>query len=410
MTSSFSRLPLEVLIIVLQHAPDLPTIYKFICASASANAAFEISPSHILDNVIERSIPEFKHLARMVAILGSFSASSLHLTFKNLVDKYKNLPKDMLTTAPASFAFEAGTPGPRYLVLTGYRIEILQHICFVSLLQNIHEAAAWWPPSWAEKVIYPDLKTDDYRFSQYSAVIQHINPCIGPDLRSYKNVCHEVEEMKCVLAATYDFLSYTDDLYHLFTPFTSTSRDPHNFHIKKWTSSTISEETSHWRFEEPKPMNGVKDLHNGQHSFCVNSINNGFRLWYWSCWFKDLYERPASKPHSYNPQFPDYLGLCIWDYKRQGYLGLAYMYDGFLDPCLGPLRSPNNRFFTSTRISTRWRDVFMREVVRLPGGQLRWLSKDLEIHIREWDIPERLKDIIDRWRLDYDWGLFELRG
>lgn len=67
----------------------------------------------------------------MVAILGSFSVSLLlHLTFQDLVDKYSNLPKDVLTTASASSAFEAGTPGPRYLVLTAYRIEILQHLCF----------------------------------------------------------------------------------------------------------------------------------------------------------------------------------------------------------------------------------------------------------------------------------------
>ncbi|KAL3708150.1 hypothetical protein TMatcc_006133 [Talaromyces marneffei ATCC 18224] len=115
----------------------------------------------------------------MVAIIGIFLVTLSHLTFEKLLDRYKNdAPEDVLTTAPASFAFETGTPGPRYLVLTAYRIEILQHICFVSL-QNIHEAiwyipsaneresgsrsimyknnvcfrkAAWWSPSWAEKI------------------------------------------------------------------------------------------------------------------------------------------------------------------------------------------------------------------------------------------------------------------
>jgi hypothetical protein len=180
MITSLFCLPLEVLIIVLQHAPDLPSIYKFICASASVNAAFQLSPARVLDPVIERSIPEFKHLARMIAIIGTFSATSSHPTFEKLVNKYNNeLPEDVLNTAPASFAFATGTPGPRYLLLTAYRIEVLQHICFVSLLQNIHEtiwpnpstdkrepglhttkhknnvcfrAAAWWSPSWAEKM------------------------------------------------------------------------------------------------------------------------------------------------------------------------------------------------------------------------------------------------------------------
>lgn len=118
MTTALSCLPLEVLAIILQHAPDLPSVYKLICASARANAAFQLSPARILDPMIGRSIPEFKHLARMVAILGRFSATSTHLTFEKLVEKYNNdLPEDVVTRAPASFAFATGTPDPRYLVL-----------------------------------------------------------------------------------------------------------------------------------------------------------------------------------------------------------------------------------------------------------------------------------------------------
>lgn len=138
MVSSFNRLPLEVLTIILGYAPDLPTIYKFICASSHANAAFTIDSPQILDAAIERSIPEFKHSARMIAILGTL-ASKPDLSFKGLVDSYKDLPTEVLSTAPASYAFVKDTPGPRYLVLTAYRIEVLQYICFVSLLQNIHE-------------------------------------------------------------------------------------------------------------------------------------------------------------------------------------------------------------------------------------------------------------------------------
>lgn len=147
MTTSLSCLSLEVLTRILQHAPDLPSIYQLICASASASAAFRLSPARILDPVIERSILEFKHLARMIAIISTFSATSSHPIFQKLVYKHNNeLPEDVMTTAPASFAFVTGTPGPRYLVLTAYRIEVLQHICFVSLLQNIHEAI-WYIPT-----------------------------------------------------------------------------------------------------------------------------------------------------------------------------------------------------------------------------------------------------------------------
>jgi hypothetical protein len=74
---------------ILQYAPDLPSIYKFICVSATANAAFQIDTACILDNAIGRSIPEYKHLARMIAILGSYSASSSHPTFEELVKTYE---------------------------------------------------------------------------------------------------------------------------------------------------------------------------------------------------------------------------------------------------------------------------------------------------------------------------------
>lgn len=138
------------------------------------NAAFEIDLASILDAAIERSIPEFKYLARMVAILGSFSASSKP-TYDEFLREFEKLPNDMLTTAPASFAFHSRTPGTRYLLLTANRIETLLHICFVTLLENIHElmwsmplksgrsskrsragiffqGAAWYSPSWVERV------------------------------------------------------------------------------------------------------------------------------------------------------------------------------------------------------------------------------------------------------------------
>lgn len=228
MTSSFTRLPLEIMIIILRYAPDLPSIYKLICVSARANVAFQIDRACIVENAIERSIPEHKHLARMVAILGSYLASSAHPTFEELVDNYHNLPEGVLTTAPASSVFRNGL-GSRYLVLTAYRIETLQHLCFIYLLHNIHkvlwsvestdeshiyslkhsndnvsfEAAAWWSPSWAEKrritralwnvMIYWNIQAicpivmDDYGFSGYREKLQHLSPCVGPDLVIYNH-------------------------------------------------------------------------------------------------------------------------------------------------------------------------------------------------------------------------------
>lgn len=448
MTTSLSCLPLEVLTIIVEFVPDLPSVYKIICASAGANAAFQLSPARILDSVIERSIPEFKHLARMIAIIGTFSATSSDPTFEMLVNKYNNeLPEDVLTTARASFAFATGTPGPRYLVLTAYRIEILQHICFVSLLQNVHEAiwaipftdikdpgcrpiksknnvlfraAAWWSPSWAEKMritraywklmIYwnvqllcPDLEeTDDYLFSRYRALIQKISPCIGPYMKpeSIWNIHHEIEEMKCVQAATHEFLSCD---YHntRFVPLNS--RDCRGIRLAEWTSSTTFKETSHWILEEPNPVTEAKEgLHNGHLRQSADQMNSSYRLSYWSDWFDNWTQIFSSD--SYDPQFPDCLGLCVWDYKRQGYLGLAHMDDRFIDPLLGPARSSESHFFKTSLIANRWDEVFMLEVFRLPGGQFRHFSNDLKNHIREWN-GLHVKENVDRWRRDIDWSL-----
>jgi hypothetical protein len=71
MASAFSRLPLELLL--KQNVPDLPSLYKFIYASTKANAAFEFDPTPILKKAIDRSIPHFKHLACMIAIMGSLN-------------------------------------------------------------------------------------------------------------------------------------------------------------------------------------------------------------------------------------------------------------------------------------------------------------------------------------------------
>lgn len=135
--TAFVQFPPEILQMILRNLPDQPSLYNFICASARINAAFITNADNVTDAIIKRSIPEFEHLAPMVFILGLLDTSQL--TFDVLVRKYKSLPKDVLTNCNAPFQFQAGTSGQRYLLLTAYRIEQLQHICFTTLLQNIHE-------------------------------------------------------------------------------------------------------------------------------------------------------------------------------------------------------------------------------------------------------------------------------
>jgi hypothetical protein len=238
MASVFARLPLELLPMILRALPDLPSLYKFICASSIVNAAFTIDAANILNEIIERSIPHFKPLARVISVIGSLdiqtrSKAPRSKIFNSLIAKYKCLPEGMLTNDPL---------GARYLLLTAYRIEHLQHICFTTLLQNIHEhiftshvdentppdklselrsfqrgvffkPAAWWSPSWVERfrieralwklfiywniraISYDNILEDDPDFSQYNEKILDINPDIGVKKGQYWWQSREIDEI-----------------------------------------------------------------------------------------------------------------------------------------------------------------------------------------------------------------------
>lgn len=66
-------------------------------------------------------------------------SSSPSTTFEELVDKYNNnLPKDVLTTAPASSVFIPGTSGCRYLELGGGRSFRIKYISRKLQTDNIN--------------------------------------------------------------------------------------------------------------------------------------------------------------------------------------------------------------------------------------------------------------------------------
>jgi hypothetical protein len=150
---------------------------------------------------------------------------------------------------------------------------------------------------------------------------------------------------------------------------------------KTWSKFSLSlKETGSWRFEEPKPLKVTLDDHWGQ-SACwtakANSKLRGFYWWYWHCFKKNL------RLERRDLWFPDYLGLCLWDYKRLQYLGLNYTSDVLLDPSLGPPKQPDMKF-SSSDIWKRWIPLFLHELARLPGGGQRKLSKDCKEHMRKW--------------------------
>lgn len=371
----------------------------------------------------------------MIAILGTFASSS-ELGFKGLVDKYKDLPADVLSTAPASYAFVKDTPGPRYLVLTAYRIDVLQHICFVYLLQNIHEviwsispadnggphhypikqsrtgvhfqAATWWAPSWVEKMrivraywnlfvywniqsISPDLTVtgDDWRFSIYRTALKAVDPCIGPIYDKTHDsivhgfyVPHDIEEMKCVLTTTRDLLGVPFDSTSPFCPFTARRCESSNLHLEKWTFSTIFQDISQLKIEESRPVDSARGRQAGQSGTHISEINFHLRETYWHYLYLGFYLVSFEQDQLLLP--PDYLGLCIWDLKRLRYLGLIYTHENSIDPCLGPVRNPTNNFFSLDLFKIRWKDVFLQELLKFPGGKSRPLSKSLKNLKAKW--------------------------
>ncbi|KAJ9234592.1 hypothetical protein DTO169E5_6543 [Paecilomyces variotii] len=442
--NTFAHLPPEVLLIILRNVPDLPSLYRFICASAQANAVFKIDAPHILDKVIKRSIPDFQPLARMISLLGSldirigFNSRRLSET----VTKYGALPKDLLTKAAPSLSFITGTSGPRYVLLTAYRIEHLRHVCFTTLLQNIHELifvspvdgrnfsdvhtlkqfrpgvffkpVAWWSPSWVERfrieralwrlfmywnieAVHSKATVQDPDLRQYNKRIRQLSgSIIAEEQEDAKIISHRVEEMNCISAAVYEFLGC--EPVKFFTAISSQGRKA--LVTKARSKFALNfKETASWKFEDPKPSEDTPSYYWGQAASWTKKPNSEYRDVYWSVW-----ERESRLPsfsildlERRDLWFSDYLGLCLWDYKRLLYLGLDY--GKYWDPSLGRPAQPDGKFFSSDRLDGRWRDVILRELVRLPGHGQRMLSLNCKSHIGRWDNELRRRPLLDGWRL-----------
>lgn len=430
MASAFSRLPLELLLEILQDMPDLPSLYRFICTSTKVNKAFEYDAVRILEKTIDRSIPHFKHLARIIAIMGSFQIGigtdmrpSSDVNLYSIIAKLHSLQSNALTTAARSFDFAVNTPGPRYLLLTAYRIEHLSHMCFVSFLQNIHELVfreseptsksksfrpgvyfsptAWWSPSWVERFrveralwklfIYWNLRAitrvDDMISLHYSEAIEsipdlgpvkeflhrdtekfHIFPAPVPEPRP-DSKAHEVEEMSCISTALHELLGWRPLLF-----FSMLSSQARKLFIGKASSkmSPVLTETLHWKFENPK-LSSFKGIQPSS----VDNFNSKTRKLYWLAWEN----RAREDRFEFGDDgcwFPDHLGLCLWDKKRLTYLGLEHEFQEILLPA-----KRSGYFMTAHRIF-RWQDIFLEELLRLPGGRKRPLSGKLKKQILRW--------------------------
>lgn len=414
MASGFSRLPLEILLIILQNVSDLPSLYRFICASGRVNAAFEFEPAPILDKVIARSIPDFRKVAWMIAIMASLSngigfdmgLSPQQSKSTSWVGQANSLPAGVPTTALLSHAFDINTQGRRYLLLTAYRIDQLFHICFVTLLQNIHELiffekthtssnksfrsgvffdpAAWWSPSWAERFrveralwklfVSWNFKANHLAFPE--SLMGHMRTEIAPGMEHFStygiHVSHEGAEMSCISAAIEEFLGLSP-----FKFFTMLSSEERKLQIERASIrfSDILKETCHWKFEDPEPPNGwLADQ--------VLHFNHEARSRYWLSW-EDHAIRGKFEFEEGGYWFPDYLGLCLWDPGRLFVLRLNY--GSALSLNSPRWRLGSFRYVPDTDLGTRWRDVFLEELVRLPEGKRRRIDRRLQDLITLWD-------------------------
>jgi hypothetical protein len=128
----------------------------------------------------------------------------------------------------------------------------------------------------------------------------------------------------------------------------------------------------------------------GQHDSSVNEINRLLKNLHWRHCSEKWFGCTTLKSIRYNPLFLDYLGLCIWDSRRHGFFGLAPLYEKFPGEYSGLLRNPEY-FSNASEILSRWANLLMRELIRLPGGEWRLPSKELKI-LAEIGV-QQLKDI-----------------
>ena len=139
-------LPPELVFVILRNAPDLESLYQFVCTSKWASWVFEGDSVRIVNEVIRRTIPGFASAARIVALFGSlnsnpsscFRSSSRTINVNELVATYTQLQGGNPNQAPPLWPSLAETSGPRYLLLSAYRIRCLRRICLSILLQNAH--------------------------------------------------------------------------------------------------------------------------------------------------------------------------------------------------------------------------------------------------------------------------------
>lgn len=432
-----SLLPVELILLILQEAPDLASLYQFICASPRISAAFEIDSARIVDLVIARSTPEFASHARSVAVLRTLVDhldSNPDLLFQPsavLESAAGFWPQDGNNTSQSQLLWPefAGTPAPRYVLLTAYRVKRLEHICISTLLHNIHDMtlsrptwpginspgiseaeynrgrpfkpSAWWPPSWSEKrrvqrilwklmVVmgvralmfklwpsgWPDY-TQACFGGRYGRILRHIGATLPPDWRLTND-----HEMTCISKAVESFLCCSPSDF-----FVTHSAQQRRTNIRASLSniSDLLNSTALWREQTPGPITGTLGRCWGQDKASCEGPSYGRRFFVSVvCRNGELGGYVTSRDFGYLDRF----GLCIWDKKRMAYLGLGNLGHRNLDPELEfPFRKVGFKNMPKVLVFV-WRDLIIQELVRLaPNGYSNFPTRFRELLLQAWVIP-----------------------
>ncbi|KAK2616616.1 hypothetical protein QQS21_000439 [Conoideocrella luteorostrata] len=169
-------LPAELLLMILEAAPDLPSLYALICTHPVFSRLFEHYSIHIIQRVIERSFHQrLQAIPRLMVVIGSlrapqktsFTFPESAVTLEEVVERYQSL-EELKIEDPLSETLPllANTYGPRYALVVASRIQKLEDICLVQLLDNFNEADIAYPdcpdsffidPSRWEPLIHKDV-------------------------------------------------------------------------------------------------------------------------------------------------------------------------------------------------------------------------------------------------------------
>lgn len=147
MTIGIYSLSNELLALILDHAPDLPTLHTLICTQRIWLSLFELKPIELIEAVIKRSLPpEIQKFPRWIAVITSLSSPNtiynLHCgpdpSLEQFTRRYDTVHygTDPFYVPELSPQFR-WTPAPREVLAAASRVQRLEDICLVALLQNI---------------------------------------------------------------------------------------------------------------------------------------------------------------------------------------------------------------------------------------------------------------------------------